>query len=89
MRCGKLLGLAGALLLCGRPWLAAAADRPPNIVHVVGDDIGDDIGCDDIGPFGAKDVPTPNLARLARQGMRLTRFYAPSPLWTPRRLPRS
>ena len=76
------LGVAGLLLLGAPSWAAAAgADRPPNIVHVV----GDDIGYDDIGAFGGRDIPTPNLDRLARQGMRLTRFYAPSPLCTPTR----
>ena len=80
---GMALLVTGLLLLApaAGAGAAAGADRPPNIVHVV----GDDIGYDDIGAFGAKDIPTPNLDRLARQGMRLTRFYAPSPLCTPTR----
>jgi len=60
---------------------ARAADRPPNIVHIV----GDDIGYDDIGPFGSRDIPTMNLDRLASQGMKLTQFYAPSSTCTPTR----
>jgi hypothetical protein len=51
---GGRMVLAGLLLAPAVP--AAAADRPPNIVHVV----GDDIGYDDIGPFGARDIPTPS-----------------------------
>jgi arylsulfatase A-like enzyme len=55
-----------------------AADRPPNIVHIVADDVGyDDIGC-----FGAKDIKTPNLDRLAARGMKLTSFYSPAPYCT-------
>jgi arylsulfatase A-like enzyme len=58
-----------------------AAERP-NIIHIV----GDDIGYDDIGPFGGRDIPTMNLDRLAEQGMKLTRFYAPSSTCTPTRM---
>jgi arylsulfatase A len=74
------------LVLCAAVPLAATAargsDRPPNIIHIV----GDDIGYDDIGPFGARDIPTMNLDRLAEQGMRLTHFYAPSSTCTPTRV---
>jgi len=56
----------------------AAADRPPNIIHIVGDDIGwDDIGC-----FGAKDIKTPHLDRLAARGRKFTSFYSPAPYCT-------
>jgi arylsulfatase A len=66
-------------------WLALApmhaAIRPPNIIHIVGDDVGyDDLSC-----FGAKDINTPNLDQLAGQGMKFTSFYAPSPTCTPTR----
>jgi arylsulfatase A len=46
--------------------------RPPNIVVV----FIDDLGYGDIGPFGATKQETPNLDRMAREGMRLTSFYA-------------
>ena len=58
------------------------AGRPPNIIHIV----GDDIGYDDIGPFGARDIPTMNLDRLASQGMSFTHFYAPASTCTPTRV---
>ncbi len=55
-----------------------AADRPPNIVHIVADDVGyDDLSC-----YGAPKIKTPNLDKLASQGIRLTSFYAPSPVCT-------
>ncbi|MDX1952824.1 MAG: sulfatase [Verrucomicrobiota bacterium] len=52
--------------------------RLPNIVHIVADDIGyDDLSC-----YDSKDIKTPNLDRVAREGMRFTSFYAPSPVGT-------
>lgn len=59
----------------------AAGSRRPNIVHIVADDIAwDDLSC-----FGATDIDTPNLDRLALQGTRLTSFYAPHSTCTPTR----
>ncbi|MEX0678640.1 MAG: sulfatase [Pirellulales bacterium] len=52
--------------------IAAAADASsPNVVII----FCDDLGYGDIGPFGAKDYATPNLDRMARDGIRFTRFY--------------
>ena len=73
-----VVAAALALFLGGQ---VCAAERPPNIIHI----IADDVGYDDIGPFGCKDIPTPNLDRMARQGMKFTSFYAPSPVCTPSR----
>src|SRR4030095_9199780 len=47
-----------------------AADRPPNFVIIY----CDDLGYADIGPFGAKGYATPNLDRMAAEGMKLTDF---------------
>jgi arylsulfatase A len=47
------------------------ANGPPNIVIV----LADDLGYSDLGCYGAKDIETPNLDRLAREGVRLTDFY--------------
>lgn len=58
---------------------ARAADRP-HIVHIV----ADDLGWRDVGFNGSADIPTPNLDRLAREGARLTQFYA-QPMCTPTR----
>ncbi|MHC5066222.1 MAG: sulfatase family protein, partial [Planctomycetota bacterium] len=38
----------------------------------------DDMGYADIGPFGAEDIETPNLDRMAEEGMRFTDFTVPS-----------
>src|SRR5262245_60137519 len=50
---------------------AQSAERP-NVVLI----ITDDVGYGDIGSYGAPDVKTPNIDSLAKNGMRLTDFYA-------------
>jgi arylsulfatase A-like enzyme len=60
----------------------AIAKKPtkPNVVLIV----TDDVGYGDFGAYGARDVKTPNVDRLARDGVRLTDFYA-APQCTPTR----
>jgi arylsulfatase A-like enzyme len=53
-----------------------AADRPPNIVLI----FADDLGYADIAPFGAKNIKTPHLDRLTREGRRFTSFYVAQPV---------
>ena len=54
--------------------------QKPNVLLIMTDDVGyGDIGC-----YGARDIRTPNIDRLAQQGVRLTDFYA-SPQCTPTR----
>ena len=50
---------------------SAPADRPPNIVIV----FADDLGYGDVGCYGAKGYATPNLDRLAAEGVKFTDFY--------------
>lgn len=57
------------------------AQRKPNIVII----LADDMGYADIEPYGAKDIRTPALNRLAREGVKLTDFYANGPNCTPTR----
>ncbi|MBM3855131.1 MAG: arylsulfatase, partial [Verrucomicrobia bacterium] len=74
----RSLSLVAALAL---PGLAAPAGRPPNIILIVADDLGyGDLGC-----YGATAIPTPQLDRLAREGLRFTHAYAPSATCTPSR----
>src|SRR5690606_23655944 len=58
----------------------AAAQTRPNVVLIV----MDDVGYGDYGSYGAPDVRTPNVDRLAREGVRFTDFYA-APTCTPMR----
>jgi arylsulfatase A-like enzyme len=57
-----------------------AADRP-NIIVI----LADDVGYGDIGCYGATKVKTPNIDRLAVEGLRFTSGYAPSATCTPTR----
>lgn len=63
-------------LLLLAPAAAFAADPPPNIVLF----FCDDLAYADIGCFGAKGYATPNIDRLAREGIKLTDFYAAQPV---------
>lgn len=60
---------------------AAAADVKPNIVFI----LADDLGINDLSCYGRKDQPTPNLDRLAGQGMRFTSAYCAQPICSPSR----
>ena len=53
----------------------------PNVVVVM----ADSLGYGDVGAYGADDVRTPHIDSLARQGVRLTDFYANGPVCTPTR----
>jgi arylsulfatase A len=54
---------------------------PPNIVFV----LADDMGYGDLGCMGSTDIRTPNIDRIAREGVRLTDFYANAPVCSPTR----
>jgi arylsulfatase A-like enzyme len=69
---------AFALLAAVMP---AVAQPRPNVVLIM----TDDAGYGDFGSYGATDVKTPNLDRLAREGARFTDFYANAPSCTPTR----
>src|SRR5579884_1322071 len=57
---------------------AAEQSRPPNVVIV----FTDDQGYHDIGCYGAKDFATPNLDRMAAEGIRFTDWYVGQPICT-------
>jgi arylsulfatase B len=57
-----------------------ATARQPNIVHIV----ADDLGWKDVGFNGATDIKTPNLDKLAGEGVKFTQFYV-QPMCTPTR----
>ena len=75
---GQGLILAALILGASSP---AQAQRPPNVVLVM----MDDLGYGDLGSYGASDVRTPNIDRLAREGVRLTDAYANGAVCTPTR----
>ncbi|TWT68796.1 Arylsulfatase [Crateriforma conspicua] len=67
--------LIGIIPFAGRPAIAAD-DRPPNVVVI----FIDDMGFADPSCFGNPAMKTPNIDRLAAEGIRLTNFYVNSPI---------
>src|SRR4051812_26343414 len=59
----------------------AVAAKPPNIVII----LADDLGYGDLGCYGHPSIHTPNLDRLAAEGMRFTDFYVAACVCTPSR----
>ena len=59
----------------------AKSASKPNIVLI----LADDLGINDLGCYGRKDHRTPNLDRLASQGMRFTCAYTAQPICSPSR----
>lgn len=60
---------------------AQPAERPPNVVFIMADDLGyREVGC-----FGQEKIRTPNIDRLAAEGVRLTRHYSGSAVCAPTR----
>lgn len=53
-------------------WSAEAQQSKPNIILIV----ADDLGYGDLGSYGCKDIPTPHIDSLAKQGVRFTQAYA-------------
>lgn len=81
--------LAGLLMIClsaanvvrgqGRANSPSAPKRP-NILWLIAEDFGVDLGS-----YGTKEVWTPNLDRLAAEGVRYTKFYTTAPVCSPSR----
>jgi len=78
MRACHCFLIFAALLLSTQ---AASAENQPNIVLI----LSDYMGYHDSEPYGATDLRTPQLSRLAAEGVRMTNFYAASPVCGPAR----
>ncbi len=74
---GRLLsGTLGALAA-----IAVGAQTKPNVIFIMCDDMGyGDLGC-----YGQRYIATPNIDRMAQEGMRFTQAYAGSPVSAPSR----
>src|SRR4051812_11820344 len=57
------------------------ADDRPNVIVI----LADDVGWGEVGAYGQRKMKTPNLDRLAREGLRFTDAYASSPVCAPDR----
>jgi arylsulfatase A-like enzyme len=76
----RLVAVCTALALLA-PNSARAAERPPNIVLI----IADDLGMHELGCYGQKLIRTPNIDKLAAGGMKFTHFYAGCAVCAPSR----
>lgn len=83
--CGRLLIAAVVLSMMSGQTIASAERRArrskPNVILI----LADDLGYGDLGSYGQKFFKTPNLDRMAREGLRFTQFYAGSPVCAPSR----
>lgn len=76
-----LISLLAMICIGAADRSAAAPVARPNIVFI----LSDDIGYGDLGCYGAQRVKTPNLDRIAREGVRFTDAHAPASVCTPTR----
>jgi arylsulfatase A-like enzyme len=60
---------------------ASVQSQPPNIIYIM----TDDMGYGDLSGYGRKDYSTPNLDKLASQGIKFVNAYSAAPLCTPTR----
>ncbi|MHC4619675.1 MAG: arylsulfatase [Planctomycetota bacterium] len=60
---------------------ATAKTKRPNIIFI----LADDLGYGDLGCYGQKEIKTPNIDRMAAEGMRFTQHYAGSTVCAPSR----
>ncbi|MBI5831572.1 MAG: sulfatase-like hydrolase/transferase [Armatimonadetes bacterium] len=74
----RSVAAAGAASLAAR---AGAATRAPNIILI----LTDDMGWGDVGCYGGRFAPTPNLDQLAAEGTRYQQYYSASPICSPSR----
>ena len=73
-----LVALAGACLFM--PASLSAAEQPNVVLMYI-----DDLGYGDLGVYGCTDIPTPNVDRLAAEGVRFTASYITNPPCCPSR----
>lgn len=79
MSAGLILAIGLAFACSGLA--APAAQRPPNFIVI----LADDLGYADLGCYGSERIATPHLDRMAREGTRFTDFYVAAPFCSPSR----
>ena len=65
-----------SLVALGTLTLSLAQAQKPNIIVI----LTDDMGFSDVGCYGGNFAPTPNLDKMASQGIRFTQYYSSSPI---------
>ncbi len=76
----SIYGLRKIEVLDLRGTAGARGPRRPNVLWLIAEDLGPHLGA-----YGTKEVSTPNLDRLASEGMRFTRAFATAPVCSPSR----
>lgn len=77
----KWIAILCSAVVSAAQLMAAPAKQPPNIIVIV----SDDQGYADAGFQGSKDIPTPHLDAMAKDGVRCTRGYVTAPVCSPSR----
>lgn len=77
----KYVLIAALLLSIVNAWSQGSAKRPPNIIFI----LADDLSWGDLGCYGQKKIKTPNIDRIASEGMTFTQAYAGSSVCAPSR----
>ena len=77
----RLAAVLAVAVAGGLPGCTTEAERPPNIVYI----LADDLGYGELGSYGQTKIRTPHLDRLAAEGMRFTQHYSGSPVCAPSR----
>ena len=82
-RIGQWALLVAWLMATARPSLAddTVSANKLNVVFI----LADDLGWGELGCYGQRKIPTPNIDRLAAEGMRFTRHYSGAPVCAPSR----
>lgn len=86
LRLAKLLTLLGLIWGMANPAAvpreaAPQPSRKPNVVFI----LGDDLGYCDVGMYGCRDIPTPNIDSIAAAGVKFTNGYVSAPVCSPSR----
>ena len=76
-----LIGYRLLFIACICTASAMAQHRLPNIIYIY----ADDLGYGEIGPYGQQKIRTPNLDRMAGEGMKFTQHYTSTPVCAPAR----
>ena len=66
---------------CSQSSIEPKVNRQPNVIYF----LADDLGVGDLGSYGQQHIQTPNIDKLAAEGMRFSRHYAGSSVCAPSR----
>ena len=77
----SLMGGVMGLSQCATQAKKEAQKKKPNIIYI----LADDLGYGEVGCFGQKLIETPNIDKLATQGVKFTQHYSGSPVCGPSR----